>query len=378
MALKSEPIQLFTPFFRTDEVLSEIRECLDRGWTGLGFKTVEFEEAWKNSQDVPHAHFLNSATAALHVALEVLRRRKGWEPGDEVISTPLTFVSTNHSIMHAGLTPVFADIDDSLNLDPRTIEGVRSSRTRAVMYVGLGGNPGQLREVADYCRSEGLSLILDAAHMAGTRIDGKNVAQFADVTCYSFQAVKNLPTADSGMICFRDGEDDKAARELSWLGINKDTYSRARSGTYSWDYDVPELGYKYHGNSVIAAMGIVGLKYLESDNERRREIAHLYENGLQGACVRTIPIPAGVESSRHLFQVRTRDRERLLAHLNEQNIFPGVHYKDNTEYPMYAHMRGSCPRAAAASRELLSLPLHLRLSDSDVARVVFAIREFGS
>ena len=244
-----DPIHLFVPMFRVEETLAGIRECLEKGWTGLGYKTVEFEDAWRQYTGLPHAHFLNSATAGLQLAVRLLKERDGWAEGDEIISTPLTFVSTNHAILHERLRPVFADVDEYLCLDPESIAERITPRTRAVMFVGLGGNTGRLEEVGQLCRARGLRLILDAAHMAGTRWHGRHVGATADAAVFSFHAVKNLPTADAGMICFADAGLDAQVRRWTWLGINKDTYTRTREpGTYKWHYDVDDVGFKAHGN----------------------------------------------------------------------------------------------------------------------------------
>ncbi len=236
--------------------MDEIKECLECGWTGLGFKTVELEEKWREYTNLPYAHFLGSATAGLHLAVKILRDAHGWQDGDEIITTPLTFVSTNHAILYEKLFPVFADVNPkTLCLDPKSIEERITTRTRAVMYVGVGGNPGQLEEVRALCKRKGLKLILDGAHMAGTKVNGRHIGQEADVTVFSFQAVKNLSTADGGMICFQDTEFDAKARKLSWLGIDKDTFLRSSmQGDYKWKYDVPDVGYKYHGNSIMASL----------------------------------------------------------------------------------------------------------------------------
>lgn len=135
-------IQLFVPTFRIDECLAEIKECLEKGWTGIGYKTVEFEEKWKAYTRLNNAHFLNSDTAALHLAVKVFKIQNGWNDGDEIISTPLTFVSSNHAIMYENLKVVFADVDKYLCLDPRDVEKKITDKTRAIMFVGLGGNVG--------------------------------------------------------------------------------------------------------------------------------------------------------------------------------------------------------------------------------------------
>jgi dTDP-4-amino-4,6-dideoxygalactose transaminase len=366
-----EPIQLFVPTFRNEECLAEIRECLEKGWTGLGFKTVEFEDAWKNYTGLPHAHFLNSATAGLHLAVRMLKEDGNWQPGDEIISTPLTFVSTNHAILYEELQPIFADVDETLCLDPVSVAERITSRTRAVMYVGIGGNTGHLDAIVALCRARNLKLILDASHMSGTRYYGKHVGGEADVAIFSFQAVKNLPTADSGMICYADARLDAEARKWTWLGINKDTYTRtAAQGTYKWHYDVEHTGFKYHGNSIMAAIALVSLKYLDRDNAYRREVCAWYDELLaREPRIERVPIAPGCVSARHLYQVMVDQRDQVMLALNDSKIYPGVHYRDNTTYRMYAYARGTCPCSHRASERLVSLPLHLRLTYQDVQRI---------
>ena len=379
--MRAQPVQLFVPTFRIEECLAEIRDCLEAGWTGLGFKTVQFEEAWKAYTGLPNAHYLNSATAGLHLAVKILKEARGWHDGDEVISTPITFVSTNHAILYERLRVVFADVDESGCLDPASVEERISPATRAVMYVGLGGNVGQLDEIVRICRRHNLALIVDAAHMAGTRCKGATPGGEADAVVYSFQAVKNLPTADSGMISFRDSSLDKIARQQSWLGIDKDTFSRTHSsGAYKWHYDVPYVGFKDHGNSVMAALALVQLKYLDADNAYRRQISSWYDRLLSGVdAITHVPAWGDCESSRHLYQVRVHNRDEVMLAMNSAGVFPGVHYRDNTQYSMYANNAHSCPAARKFSDQVISLPLHLRLQLSDVEYVaeslLSAVRE---
>ena len=370
-------IQLFTPTFDVDGCLDEIRECLEKGWTGLGFKTVQFEEDWKKYTGWEHAYFLNSATAGLNVAFDILKEENHWDDDAEVITTPLTFVSTNHAILLAGLKAVFADIDDTLCLDPMSVEEHITEKTKAVLFVGLGGNTGHFKEIAKICKKHKLRLVLDAAHMSGTRYkDGETPGQEADVVVYSFQAVKNLPTADSGMICFKDANYDRIVREKCWLGINKDTYARTNSaGTYKWRYDVEYVGNKYHGNSIMAAIAIVQLRLLDKDNAYRRQIADWYTEGFKeyGDKIKLVNIPDDCVSSRHLFQILVENRDETMLALNAQEIYPGVHYVDNTEYRMYAYADGTCPKARYASEHVISLPMHMQLSYEDVQTIIAAV-----
>jgi len=374
-------IQVFVPKFRKEEVLAEIEQCLDKAWTGIGFKTVEIENKWKEYTGFKNAHFLNSNTVGLHLAVKILKYVNQWKDKDEIITTPLTFVSTNHAIKYENLKPIFADIDDSLCIDPIDVESKITKKTRAIMFVGMGGNIGKYKEIKDLCEKYNLKFIFDAAHCAGTKmIDNHNGVCFeenhvgldADVSIFSFQAVKNLPTADSGMICFKNKDYDQLARKMSWLGIDKDTFSRTNSkGKYKWDYDVPTLGYKYHGNSIMAGMALVGLKYLDDDNKRRREIAKIYDSGLKNIKgIKLIKHNPECKSSRHLYQIIVPYRNEIMEFLNSKNIYPGVHYKDNTLYELYNDSYGTCPVAHKLSKKLITLPIHCNMTDDDCLYVI--------
>lgn len=371
-------IPLFVPKFRVDECLNEIKECLEKGWTGLGYKTIELEEKWKEYTGLAHAHYLNSATVGLDMAVEILKNENGWKDDDEIISTPITFVSTNHAILHNNMKAVFADVDEFLCLDPKSVKERITPKTKAVIFVGLGGNTGNLKKIEKICKENNLALILDAAHMSGTRyMDGNPPGKGADVIVYSFQAVKNMPTGDSGMICFKNQKHDEIVRKKAWLGINKDTYTRtAGKGAYKWKYDVEYVGYKNHGNSIMASIGLVSLKYLDIDNAYRRQIARWYDQGLEGLDnVKIVPMAKDCESSRHLYQILIDNRDELLLALNECGIYPGVHYIDNTDYKMYSYASGTCPNAAYASKHTLSLPMHMNLTKKDIKYITDMIKK---
>ena len=198
------------------------------------------------------------------------------------------------------------------------------------------------------------------------------------MTVYSYQAVKNLPTGDSGMICFADEENDALCRKLAWMGINKDTYARTSSeGTYKWKYDVDYVGYKYNGNAIMASIALVQLKYLDRDNARRREIVARYNEAFAGNPNITI-IGANYpdECSYHIYELAVPDREALLDELAKNDIYGGVHYRDNTEYSMYRYAQGTCPHAHEISQHLITLPLHMWLTDEDVDKVIAVVSNF--
>lgn len=373
-------IQVLKPKFHIDECLEQVRECLEKGWTGSGFKTAEFEEKWKEYTGHPNACYLNSNTSGLHLAVNILKRRYGWQDGDEIISTPITFVATNHAIMYEGLLPRFADVDEYLCLDPVDVEKKINEKTRAIAFVGYGGRVGQLKSIIELCKKHGLKLILDAAHMAGTRVDGVMPGTWdgVDVTVYSFQAVKNLPTGDSGMICFADASMDKECRMVSWMGINKDTYSRSSSeGTYKWNYGVDYLGFKYNGNAIMAGIALAQLPYLDEENARRREMAAIYDQVFEtNPHIRIIRAPHPQECSYHIYEIMVPDREALLSELARNDIYAGVHYRDNTEFSMYTYAHGTCPVAHEVTRHIITMPLHMYLTDDDVRRIAQIVNDF--
>lgn len=379
----SKAIQLFVPKFRNKEIIDEITECLNLGWTGLGYKTLEMENKWKEYTGLPFAHFLNSNTSGLHLAIKILKDSNKWNDGDEIITTPLTFVSTNHSIMYENMKPVFADVDEFLCLDPISVESKITKKTKAIIFVGIGGNTGRLNEIITLAKKYKLKIILDAAHMAGTFFKNqeeiKHVGHDVDVSVFSFQSVKNLPTADSGMICFQNEDYDLLVRKLSWLGISKDTFERTNDkGTYKWEYDLVDVGFKYHGNSIMASMGLVGLKYLEHDNSRRREICDIYEKNLSENGIKTIKIHSDcVKPSRHLFQIVVEQRNKFMELLNSNDIYPGVHYRDNTNYKIYKNLFGNCPNSLILSEKLISLPLHMNLTNEDVNYIIEKVIEIN-
>ena len=374
-----EGIQLFKPKYEVEECLEEIRECLEAGWTGMGFKTVEFEEAWKAYTGMPFAYFLNSSTIGLYMAVDILKEQYGWEDDDEIITTPITFVSTNHAILKSHMKAVFADVDGTMCLTPESVKERITTRTRAVMYVGLGGNLGNYYEIVKICKDNNLKLIFDAAHAAGTRYRGSIPGKEADVTVYSFQAVKNLPTADSGMICFKNGEFDEIVRKKCWLGINKDTYARCiDSGNYKWRYDVEYVGDKGHGNSIMAAIGLVQLRYLDRDNAYRRQLASWYRERFEKHSdkIKMVKIEEGCESACHLFQICVENRDEIMLALNSEEIYPGVHYSNNINYKMYDYAEGTCPYADYVSEHTISLPMNLYMTYEDVQRICDAVIKY--
>lgn len=377
--MKNDRINVFVPKYRKEKILKHIEECLDMSWTGSGFKTLEFENEWKIYTGFKNAHFINSNTSGLHLALRIFKSEYNWDDGDEVLTTPLTFVSTNHAILYENLNPVFCDVNESLCLDIESIKDKISDKTRAIIYVGIGGNIGNYKEVVDLCNERGIKLILDAAHLAGSKINGSQVGLESDVSVFSFQSVKNLPTADSGMICFRESKYDKIVRKMAWMGIDKDTFNRTSTNEgYKWEYNIPYLGFKYNGNSIMASIALVQLEYLDEDNNYRRYLCDLYNKKLSDD--KRIKIirhsnDKSFLSSRHLYQIIVENRDKVIKELGKYNIYPGVHYKVNTVYPMYSDQYDNCPNANYYSDRVISLPLHLNLDEKKIEYICDSLKK---
>ena len=382
---KSEnQINLFKPRFRNKEVLKYINETLVSGWTGIGNKTDILELEWSKYTKLKNSLFLNSATAGLHLSMEVLKNYYNWNNDTEIITTPISFVSTSHAIIYANLKPVFCDIDNSGTLDPKKIEKLINKKTKGVIFVGLGGSLGNLKKIKKICKANKLKLILDGAHMSGARYNNKKHVGFeSDIAIFSFQAVKNLPSADAGVMNFKDYKLYELAKKYSWCGIDKNTFDREKkikTKINIWEYDVPYLGYKYNGNSVIAQISRVSLKYLDGDNKYRRKISLLYEKYLNKS-EKIFIIPHSKGSSRHLFSIIVNNRENIIKKIKENNINPGVHYKSILEFTYYKKKKfkksTNMNIAEKFSKSILSLPLHTFLKSNEVKKICNVINKYA-
>ena len=267
-----ETINLFKPNI-VKESIEGVSEVLRSGWIGLGPKTHEFEKRFAEYVGAKYCVALNSCTSALHLAIKLL----DLPPNSEVITTPMTFVSTNAAILYERLVPKFVDIEyGTLNIDASKIERSITKNTGAIMCVHYSGQPCDMDEIYDIANGYGLSVIEDSAHACGASYKGRKIGT-SGVCCWSFHAVKNLPVGDGGAITLSNDEDYNRLMRLRWLGINKDTWSRSGDqNVYTWLYEVDELGYKYHMNDITAAIGIGQLKYIDEHNSIRKSIVERY------------------------------------------------------------------------------------------------------
>ena len=367
-------IPVFRPSYG-DAEFEAVKAVMASGWVGLGPKTAEFEKRFAEYLGVRHAVALNSGTAALHLAMVAA----GLGKGDEVISTPLTFVSTNHAILYVGARPVFADVEAATaNIDPESVRRRITKKTRAVVCVHYGGRPCKMDALEAIAREHNLILIEDAAHGCGGEHRGRKLGTIGRFGCFSFHAVKNLATGEGGAIVTNDDAAAARLRKLRWLGISKDTWSRESKTQYSWYYTVEEVGFKYHMNDIPAAIGLVQLARLGEMNARREAWARRYDEALADlAWIERPIVEPDTRPDWHNYVIQTDHRDDLNAYLAERGVSTGVHYIPNNHYDMYKNCRGKTPVCERIWQRLLTLPLYPDLTDDDFRLIVAAIHDFG-
>ena len=328
-----KPLHVLRPFYDKQEILSQIESTLETGWTGDGGKTIEFEERWQEYSGWKHNSYVNSCTAALHLAILAIKEQN---PGKtEVIVPDITFVSTAAVVEQTGLDLILCDVNESLTIDLDALAEKITDNTLAIFYVGIGGNTRGLKEVEDICKAKKVKLIIDAAHMGGSKLENGDLLSTVDaeVCCYSYQAVKNLGIADSGMVSFNNDDYEEAIKKYRWLGISQTTYERTikdnKKKTYKWEYEIDRLGYKYNGNALMAACCIAILKNLEKDNHHRRAIRGWYaEIFAETNNIKFIKHNNENYTSGHLAQVllqntkNSDERNHTISKLNEAEIYP--------------------------------------------------------
>jgi dTDP-4-amino-4,6-dideoxygalactose transaminase len=373
----------FLPFARPlfgDEEKRDLLAVLESGWITGGPRVLELESALAAFTGSRHVVCVDSCTAALHVALVLLDLK----PGDEVITSPLTFVSTVSAIVHAGGTPVLADLDPAtLNLDPSRAAAAVTARTRALLPVHYGGRICAMEPLWALARDRGLTVIEDAAHAVGGTYRGRAAGTLGDLGCLSFYATKNMTTAEGGALLTADAERAARARRLALHGMSRDAWKRY-TASGSWAYDVTEPGFKYNMTDLEAALGLHQLRRLPEATRRRREIAGAYDAAFRDHPALEIPAsdPDG-GSAHHLYPLRLRldalaiDRARVIDELRAENIGTSVHFIPVHHHTAYRSLAGpgGFPVTDREFPRLISLPLYPAMTDGDVADVIAGVRK---
>ena len=381
--MRTRFLEFSVPLLGQAEIDSVV-DCLRSGWLTSGQKVKAFEQDFARYIGCSHALAVNSCTAALHLGLEAV----GVQPGDEVITSPMTFAATAAVIEHLGARPVLVDCEaETLNLDATRLAAAITPRTRAIVPVHFAGQPCDMEAILAVARAHDLAVVEDAAHALPARVRGRLVGTLGDITCFSFYATKTITTGEGGMVT-TDREDYAARMRIMHLhGMSRDAWKRyAQNG--SWSYDILAAGFKYNLTDIAASIGIAQLARADAFHARRLEIARAYTAGLSGVRgVRTPVVRDEGGHAWHLYVVQvvpealTIDRDEFIRRLVAMNIGVSVHFIPLHVHPYYRDKYGYRPEdfpiAYAAFQRIVSLPLYPKMSDDDVQDVIGAVRSLA-
>lgn len=359
-----------------EEEIQQVVSAIRSNWLTRGPKTSEFETQFAAYVETSYAIGLNSCTAGLHLAQLVL----GIGRGDEVITTPYTFIATVNTIIHTGATPIFVDIDPiTMNLDPTLLEKAITSRTKAIIPVHFAGFPCEMDSIKRLADRYNLRIIEDAAHAMYTKYKGRPVGSIGDMTCFSFYVTKNLATGEGGMVTTADEELADRIRIMSLHGMSKNAWNRY-SEKGAWYYEVDYPGYKYNMTDIQAALGLVQLKKLDQMQALREQYAAMYSKAFSSCDALTLPFDSAEHHHAwHLYVIRIHDqllsitRNEFIEELNRADIGTSVHFIPVPYHPYYRN-RGykleDYPQTKRAYECAISLPLYPSMSETQVNYVI--------
>ena len=363
-----------------DADVQAVVEVLKSDWLTTGPKIAEFEERFAEWVGARHAVSFSSGTAALHGAAFTA----GLGPGDEAITTPMTFCATANCILYQGATPVFADVSaDTLNLDPNEVSKKTSSKTKAIIAVDYAGHPVALDELGQLAKAQvkRALLIEDASHALGAEYRGKRAGSIADMTVFSFHPVKHLTTGEGGMVAANDARLAETLRRFRNHGISSEARRRQESG--QWFYEMVLLGFNYRLTDIACALGLSQLEKLAANLARRREIAAQYAEAFRDLPAIVLPaVREGVNPAWHLYPVRLNleklavGRGKIFRALRAENIGVNVHYIPVHQHPYYRERfksKEGYPVAEDAYERLISLPMFHSMTAQDVEDVIHAL-----
>lgn len=356
-----------------DDDVAAVVEALRSDWLTTGPAVERFEQALSGITGGSPVVAVNSGTAALHSAYAAI----GIGPGDEIVTTPLTFAATATAALHVGGTVRFADVDDdTLNVSPEAVSQLITDRTKAIVAVDFAGQPAHLDALADLASSNGAVLVEDAAHAIGGRYRGRAIGDIADVTTFSFHPVKTITTAEGGAVVVRNQRFLDGIRRFRSHGLVRDPDLLRHPDEGAWHQEVQELGLNYRMPDVLAALGASQITKLDRFVARRTELVDRYRAALSAVPgVRLLGIRPDVDPAWHLFPVRILSgrRREVFDRLRTSGIGVQVHYLPVHLHPAFAdrgYRPGLCPVAESAYEELLSLPLFPSLTDAEQDRVI--------
>jgi perosamine synthetase len=362
-----------------EDDVQAVVDVLRSDWLTTGPKVAQFEEAFAEWIGAKYAVSFSSGTAALHGAAFAA----GLKPGDEAITTPMTFAATANCLLYQGAHPVFADVcSDTLNIDPVEVAHRITTKTRAVLPVDYAGHPADLDPILELAEKHGLMVIEDACHALGAEYRGRKAGSIAHMAIFSFHPVKHLTTGEGGMVTTDRPAIAEALRRFRNHGISSDARQRQTAG--QWHYEMVLLGFNYRLTDIACALGLSQLKKLEANLMRRREIAARYTEALRGMRgIAPLSVRSDVDPAWHLYPIRVdgarlnANRGELFRALRAENIGVNVHYIPVHLHPYYrnqfGYKGGEYPIAESAYEQLISLPMFHGMSNEDVEDVIAAV-----
>ncbi|MBU1204259.1 MAG: DegT/DnrJ/EryC1/StrS family aminotransferase [Nanoarchaeota archaeon] len=367
---KDNPILVVKPYVN-EKAIQNVIEVLRSGWIGEGPKVREFENKLSEKFKINYLAALHSGTAALHLALHV----GGIKPGDEVITTAQTCTATNHAILMERAKPVFADIRyEDVNIDPDSISRKITPRTKAIICVHWAGYPCNLDEINKIARENNLFVIEDAAHALGATYKGESIGNISDFTTFSFQAIKQLTTADGGMLASKHPPHIEKVKLKRWFSIPRNN----KEETICCEplYDIKEVGFKYQMNDVAAAIGLGNLEDFDHFKKHRSEIVKLYREELENIPgITLLENNQDRTSGNWLFSMHVKNREKFAAKLKQNHINTSVVHLRNDKFTAFGPLRNDLPQTEKAYHTLISLPLHNHLTEHEVQHVISIIKQ---
>lgn len=372
-------IRLFKPSLGEEE-LQMIKEAFDRSWVGLGPVVNKFEEEWAKFIGCEMAVGVNSATAALHLALMVF----GFQKGKKVMVPSLTFSATASAVLYNDLIPVFIDSDPvTLGMSIEDMKNKYDEDVVAVIPVHYAGHPVNMEELVPWARGKKIKIIEDCAHTAGGVYKGMTLGTWGDIGCFSFEEKKCMTTGDGGMMVTNDPELFKDIKAMRWVGIDKDnwktaqTYVNANHDAMHWFYELNILGYKYNMNDLAASIGLAQLIKLPDFNRKRSEIIRMYLDGLENIKGIKPILPFEPEKYPYqMFGIRAEKRDKLMIYLKSKGIATGCHYTPLTLQPLFKKFNNNCPFIEKESSKFITLPLHSDLSRDEIEYINSCINNF--
>ena len=367
-----------------EEDIAAVVEVLRSDWLTTGPKVKEFEEAVAAYVGVDYAVAFSSGTAALHAAAFAA----GLGPGDEAITTPLTFCATANCVLYMGASPVFADVsEDTLNLDPELVAKRITPKTKAILPVDYTGHPADLEAMLSPAEAHGLTVIEDGAHALGAEYQGRRVGGISHMTMFSFHPVKHVTTGEGGMITTNNPEFARRLRQFGNHGIDPAARERQSRTDGQWNYEMTELGFNYRLPDTACALGMTQLKKLPDNLSRRRDIVRQYNEAFSELPAVITPVERpDVQNSWHIFPIRlemdrlTAGRKEIFQALRAENIGVQVHYIPVHLQPYYkekyGYRTGDFPVAEKYYDRALSLPLYPTLTDSEQGKVISLVKKF--